>query len=349
MENVPTLGDIVDAVHRTSGDRTHSRTTVGKIALSLRSNLDLALREAAKLGNDALVTFLLDQGASVTACVNESAIIEKEENNTTVGGWKPQASHTALHAAAGAGNLKTVQLLLKARADVDRLDRDNATALIWAAVSCKKDIIGTLIEAGACLHVRDSDGSSPLHYAAMQTAVPGMANGLLAAAGPEGRLLVNLRDNSGDTPLHCAALRGNDVAVEALLKAGAFPNATNLDNLTALHSAAGFGNLVGTCSSPCFDSQNDLALDPRGVAAVQDVMWRLIRAGADLNAPDAEGNTALHTAIFVRQVAAVEALLAAGADTLASNSEGITPRQAVELVGDAAIRRLFGNASEGRT
>lgn len=51
----------------------------------------------------------------------------------------------------------------------------------------------------------------------------------------------------------------------------------------------------------------------------------LLAAGADVNAADADGNTALHLAARQGHLDAVKALLAAGADVNAADAQGWTP------------------------
>jgi hypothetical protein len=51
----------------------------------------------------------------------------------------------------------------------------------------------------------------------------------------------------------------------------------------------------------------------------------LIKSGADLDAPDKNGATALHRAVRTRCAAAVKCLLKAGAEPLLRNKPGSTP------------------------
>ncbi|HEY6474406.1 MAG TPA: ankyrin repeat domain-containing protein [Acidimicrobiales bacterium] len=67
--------------------------------------------------------------------------------------------------------------------------------------------------------------------------------------------------------------------------------------------------------------------DPGGQA---ETVRRLLAARADPNAADKGGTTPLHRAIRNRSAAAVEVLLAHGADARRPNGRGSTPRQLAE-------------------
>ena len=52
---------------------------------------------------------------------------------------------TALHVAAGAGHVETVQLLLARRARVDTLDRNGLSALNWATKKGRSAVVQVLM------------------------------------------------------------------------------------------------------------------------------------------------------------------------------------------------------------
>jgi ankyrin repeat protein len=121
--------------------------------------------------------------------------------------------------------------------------------------------------------------------------------------GPDAYFLDRIRKHiyAGDTALHVAA----GAALRARNRRGAEP----------LHAAA-----VG---SPGADTW-----DPGAQAAM---IGRLTDAGADPNAVDMDGVTPLHRAVRTRSAAAVEALLAGGADAGRKNGSGSTPLRLARL------------------
>ncbi len=113
---------------------------------------------------------------------------------------------------------------------------------------------------------------------------------------------------AGDTALHIAAAAYRIDQVQALLTAGADPGVRNRRGAQPLHDAAS-------------GSPGSVSWSP---AAQAQVIARLIAAGADPNARDKNGATPLHKAVRTRCAAAVEALLAGGADVALKTKAGST-------------------------
>jgi uncharacterized protein len=80
-------------------------------------------------------------------------------------------------------------------------------------------------------------------------------------------------------------------------------------------------------------------------AAVQ----KLIRSKADVNAPQVDGATALHWAVYRDDADLLDMLIRAGADIKAANSEGVTPLSMAALYGNAAmIDRLIKAGADAK-
>jgi uncharacterized protein len=72
-------------------------------------------------------------------------------------------------------------------------------------------------------------------------------------------------------------------------------------------------------------------------AADHDAAVALAKQGADVNATEADGTSALHWAAHFGDAELAHALLAAGADAKAANRYGMTPLQEAAASGDAAV------------
>ena len=219
-------------------DVSRNVSKLGKAAANNQQNIDLALREAARIGHDALIKHLVKQGASVNKCAKSPALSSPPNNskgqNSAEAAWQTPVAHAPLHTAAGMGHASAVQTLLDCGADANLRDGDGGSALHWAALRGHSNAIAVLIGGGADVNARDGDGFTPLHCAASQSHDPRLAIGLLAAADTpeEARAMANRRDRNGDSPLHYAALYGLCDAIRALLRAGACPTAANGDGIT---------------------------------------------------------------------------------------------------------------------
>src|SRR5438034_6181264 len=74
------------------------------------------------------------------------------------------------------GQQAVVGLLLEKGANVHGKDKDEWTALHWAAMSGQQAVVGLLLEKGANVNGKDKDEWTALHWAAMsgQQAVVGL-------------------------------------------------------------------------------------------------------------------------------------------------------------------------------
>ena len=128
---------------------------------------------------------------------------------------------TALHIAAGRGNLDIVRLLMGAEARVDATTRLGAyTPLHLASQGGHLAVAEELLDGGADPAARTTTtGVTPLHLAAKAVDGEGLVQLLLErGAPPDAR-----EASAGQTPLMFAAAEDRAASVRALLKAGADP------------------------------------------------------------------------------------------------------------------------------
>jgi len=319
-----------------------------------------------------LVNRLLTAGASVTAtnrygvtplslaCVNGNAAIVSrfldagaDANASLPGG------ETMLMTAARTGKVEAVRVLLTRGADVHAKEpRRGQTALMWAAAEGHVEVIKTLIEAGADFRTPLSSGFTPLLFAVRQGRIP--AAKALLEAGADVNEVVAVKANpklpeserplrAGTTPLHVAVANGHFELAAELLEAGADPNSDQL-GYTPLHMLVyvrkpGIGdNDPGPEGS---GSLSSLEMAKRLVAKGANVDARMTRRANLTNTRFNEvGATPFLLAAVTADAEYMKALVALGADPLATNNDGSTALMAAAGIGTRSPGEDAGTEDE---
>jgi ankyrin repeat protein len=122
------------------------------------------------------------------------------------------SSKTALHVAAACGDLKCLDLLLGANADVLRFDADNRCPLALACMHGQGEAVSRLLAATAPKHLRpllgvpDENGWTCLHHAVSGGSLRAVEELLRAGAGDlRTGTGACAREKTGRTPFHLAA------------------------------------------------------------------------------------------------------------------------------------------------
>ncbi|MCE2543758.1 MAG: ankyrin repeat domain-containing protein [Acidobacteria bacterium] len=286
-----------------------------------------ALMWAAWEGHTGVVRTLLDHGAAVDA-------------RTTTG-------YTALLLAARDGHRQTTQALLSAGANVNVAAEDGTSALLVAVIRRHLEHAELLLDHGADPNL--GPGFTPLHWAAgkWDTELNDLSNGVAegnqwSAFGglhaPERlrivRLLIahgadlnvqtertpgfgiqvkgHLGNMKGATAFLIAA-KANDVAVmRELLEHGADPLIPTDNGTTPLMVAAGVGHAPGITRSAEAEALRAVTL--------------CVELGADVNAVNERGDTALHGAAWRERADSIVRFLAdRGAELDVKNHRDWTP------------------------
>jgi len=169
-----------------------------------------ALREAAKTGDAGGVAKLLDGKLSPDAAEFPSGL-------------------TPLMLAAAADQVEVVGMLIKAGAELDRVDIGGLSALHKAAQSGAARAVTSLLDGGADVTLRTPErvgAVTVLHWAASSGSTATID--ALLDKGAD----INGKDGRGFTALHVAAAKGSNLAVSHLLKQGADAKSKNAEGLT---------------------------------------------------------------------------------------------------------------------
>jgi len=141
------------------------------------------------------------------------------------------------------GTPQSVQAAIRKGADVNAVDKDGMTPLMWAAYNNRNpEVITTLLKAGADINATVSAGGTALMWAAQSNQNPEVITTLLKAGAD-----INARNQSGLTALMYAAHKNeNPEMIIALLKAGADAKAKDSAGRTAFDHAQDNEKLKGT-------------------------------------------------------------------------------------------------------
>lgn len=165
----------------------------------------------------------------------------------------------------------------------------------------------------------------------------------------DGGINPNAQDGDGRTVLISAAARGDLDVLNALLTRGADPNVKDKRGYTALSHAveAMYEDVVDALMNrPNLDT-NSQGLNGRPVLLAY--VWRddkarvekLLAHGANVNAQDADGDTALHGAARSGNVEIARILLDKGANLNAKNNQGGTPLMWAAVYGHEDAAQLL--------
>ena len=293
-----------------------------------------ALHSAARTGHGAVVQLLLSNGADVEARddgsrrtalhfaaeMGHDAVVRLLLESGADIEAKNKNQKTALHFAAQArgyceGPGRTVRVLLEHGANIEARDNDQRTALHWAAKSGKYLVVQLLLKSNADVEAKNNRNQTALHLATIRN-LRGEYKDMVLLLLNHGAD-IEARDNDQGTALHWAAGSGSKSVVQLLLKYNADVEAKNKYNQTALHLAT-VGNLRG---------------------GYKDVVLLLLDHEADTEARDNDQGTALHWAAGSGSKSVVQLLLKYNADVEAKNKYNQT---ALHLATQGDLWRIQG-------
>lgn len=328
-----------------------------------------ALMWAAAEAQPAMMRLLVEHGADVDA----RSLLNRWERQVSAeprAQWRPAGGWSAILYAARVGCVECVDELAGAGANLDIANEEGVTALIVAITNLHFDTAKRLLERGANANKWDWRGRTPLYMAVDMNTLPHGGRPdrpstdtttsleliellLSKGANPNAQLKLNpmwraiqedrgkdLLLSVGATPLLRAA-KGFDVpAISLLLEHGALPDLptqgaitrTQIGGVTPLMAAAGLDSRP-TDTRGVFDTQD---VQQRSIAALR----QLLAGGADINAADTHGRTALHAAAAWGWTDVAAFLVENGADLSAADADGMTPV-------DAALGRMSGGRLVG--
>jgi uncharacterized protein len=284
---------------------------------------------------------------SLAATNRNAAMAEALLNAGADASAKLSGGETILMTAARTGNAEIVRLLIQHGADVNaKGDVYGETALVWAAEENHAEAAQVLIAHGADVNARTNPlqrakdrfglegvltilphgNWTPLMYAARQGSLDTART--LVGAGAS----LNLTDPDGSTALVLAIINGHYDTAALLAEKGADPNIADTSGMAALYAAVDMHTLGEVYGRPARPTSSKIT--------ALDLMKVLLAHGANPNArlktPTTqrahtpgeptlnEGSTPLMRAAKNGDSAAIQLLLANGADSNALAKNGTT-------------------------
>jgi ankyrin repeat protein len=258
---------------------------------------------ASGMGNLEITKLLLDANADYNLVPNEIRL-------------------TPIHAAAAYNFIGTIELLVKAGANINEQDADGQTALWQAAEKNNSALIRELCKLGADPNTVNKEYNASAVTVAVYRGYLDVLN-VLHECGANFLTYTA----AGESMVHVAShLENIQILTLLITKFGLDVNTKNLYlGATSLHSAAADGNTT--------------------------VIQSLIDLGADVNFADANGWTPLHSAAAHNKINTVKLLLENGALSV-TDKEDILPRtlariQKFEAVADLLSGYDYTNSTFG--
>jgi len=260
----------------------------------------------------------------------------------------PSGAMTALHFAVRDGNLEITRILIDAGADLERPSANGTRPLLVAIINNHIELALYLLEKSADVNAADNFYKRTPLFAAVEMRNPDftrdtpsplpdprvpmdLIKALLArGANPNAQVnttpfrgfyqvSANWANFDGQTAFIRAALSGDITLMRLLLDHGADPNIKTYEGSTALMAAAGVNWVV----AQTYSRSNDEYLEAAKLC---------LEKGADVNAANNQGFTAMHGAANRGFDKMVELLAEHGAKLDRKDSQGRTPMMYAEGV-----------------
>lgn len=306
---------------------------------------ETALMWAAADNHADAVKVLVKHGAQIDARSTTVAYPQQKPKDPSnyVTSFVPKGQWTPLMYAAREGAADAAMALLALGADVNVYDPEGVTPLLEAILNAHFDLAAELLKRGANPNLTDKAGMGPL-YAAIDMNTPpwersrpdakittdldcvGLMRVLLdhgadVNARIKGRLLSRYHAGGapgmieGTTPLIRASKYANRDMVELLVSRGADVSLAQSDGTTALMFASGVKYSITQQGDP----PNHGSLDD-----AHAIVQLLHEKGADLNAVNTRGETALYGAAFAARNKVIAYLAQHGGRLDARTKQGLT-------------------------
>lgn len=242
---------------------------------------DTLLHLAAEHGKEAIIYFLLRQGAELN--------------------FKDREGRTALHRASERGHTAVALALAKAGADIHPTDQSSKTPLHLAAQNGHESTVKVLVLEEQKIF---KNQTTVLHMAAVQD------DATLAEILLRNGALVDTRDGHRKTALYHAVRHGNEKTAAVLLKAGAQVDSVIVDAAFKLNRKSLLSLFFQYGQKSMSPSEINSALFRAVQRNLDEVVAALVDHGADVNCCNELGYTPMLLAAELGNTEAFKVLVA---------------------------------------
>lgn len=256
--------------------------------------------------------FYTQRGFRKAIAKGDTALVARYLEKGTVKNWLnvslDDKANGALHIAAMHGSKAVTEMLIKAGADIEHTNMEGVTPLGMTALFSRKNVMELLIDKGASL-----DAVTPAGNLLMSAATSYFEEGALVLLRKKPAL-------ADGKVLRKSVEHGYESLTAKLLENGLF-ELGNEDNPPLLHIVAASDNIA--------------------------LAKALLRHGADINAKDQRGNTALHRAADAYWNRDMQRFLAdSGARPDIKNDAGQTPLDLALRYGSSDTSKILVDATD---
>jgi ankyrin repeat protein len=345
-----------------------NRLPIGYMRQCLISNFNPAIRpESWKRGDDASrlsLAIITNDKELLQVYFEKIDSLEKNERLKLINWAGKNAGNTALHLAAGVGNIEAIKkFILEWGAEINIPNKTGLTPLGWACYKGHYEIVTFLLANGADANITDAWGSSPISIA-FSTIIPQLE--FMDESDDEKSSLNNILKREAYVKIirdlldrgitlnntNCAtiqeicekALTPKTIEILDLLTAGKFSfNFFYESGETPLTTAVISDHLIQVDlllkygADPNLSSKSGTPLQIACHSNSEQIVNKLLAVGADLTKENDEGLAAIHYAAKNGNESIISALLQQGESCDHLSQQGISPLIAAASAGKRDI------------